>query len=289
MNIGIIGLGLIGGSIARATIKKTEHTVFAYDVNPASMQKGELLSCYHGVLEKPIYGKLDLLISCLYPDAFLPSVEGVLPHLKDGATVIDVAGNKRAITSAMSELSARYPQLNFISTHPMAGREFSGVEHSTATLFEGCSWLICPVRADVSAMAELKKYIHTLGARKVVFTTAEEHDRIISYTSQLCHVVSSAYVKSPTAERGLGYTAGSFRDLTRVARLNADMWTELVMQNSDNLLPEIDCLINSLEEYRQAIAEGDRQKLNGLFKDGTERKLAVEKSYARFIRNDDQD
>jgi len=283
---GIVGLGLIGGSLGRALRSKTEYEVFACDLSPDAMVKGELLGCYTKRLDCNTVKDVDLLIISVYPAAFEGCARELLPHVKAGATVIDCGGNKRIIAECMRRLAEEYPHINFVATHPMAGREFSGVEHSTAGLFENCSWLICPVSATLESISALKQTLYALGTRKIVHTTPEEHDKIIAYTSQLCHVVSSAFVKSPTASEGLGYTAGSFRDLTRVARLNPEMWTELFLQNADNLVEEIKSLEASLAEYRQAIENADKQALTDLLREGSERKLAVERSYRGFIRDE---
>ena len=159
----------------------------------------------------------------------------------------------------------------------MAGREFSGIKHSTATLYEKASMILVPVKADIRTVAKLKEFCLSIGFGQVVITTADEHDKIISYTSQLAHVVSSSYIKSPTAQNYLGFSAGSFRDMTRVARLSPEMWTELMIDNKDNLVKEIYCLIDSLKEYAVALSKGDENELYKLLEDGTNKKLSAEK------------
>ena len=287
MKVAIIGLGLIGGSMGRALIKKTGAIVYANDISPDVLLKGELLGCYNERLTDENITDVDLLVIGVYPRAFSECAEKWLPKLKAGATVMDVCGNKRMVVGAMRELSEKYPSLNFIATHPMAGREFSGVEHSTASLFENCFWIICPVVADIESISALKRALSAIGARKIIHAEADFHDEIIAYTSQLCHVVSSAFVKSESAEKLTGFTAGSFRDLTRVAKLNPDMWAELFLENSDNLVPEIQNIINNLGDYLAAIESGDRERLITLLQDGADRKSAVEKTYQRFIRDDE--
>jgi prephenate dehydrogenase len=177
----------------------------------------------------------------------------------------------------MQDLSERYPHLDFISTHPMAGREFSGVNHSTATLFDRASMILVPVKAGLKQIAFLKAYSLEIGFGTVVITTAEKHDEIIAFTSQLAHLVSSSYIKSETAAQFMGFSAGSFRDMTRVARLSPEMWSQLTIDNSDFLIKEIDSIIGSLTEYKNALIDKDKEKMKDLLADGNEKKLVSEK------------
>ena len=177
----------------------------------------------------------------------------------------------------MKELAKKYPRLDFISTHPMAGREFSGVSHSTATLFDKASMILVPVKSDIKRVAELKQYCLDLGFGSVVISTAEKHDEIIAFTSQLAHLVSSSYIKSETASKFMGFSAGSFRDMTRVARLSPEMWAQLTIDNSDFLVGELDSIIKSLSEYKDALKNKDDNKMRELLADGNEKKLLSEK------------
>lgn len=277
MNIAIIGLGLIGGSLGRAIVSKTSNKVFALDIDENAMKVGRLLNAYHEELTEENVKEIDILFIALYPKATVKVIEEYAPKLKNGATIIDCCGNKRIIVDKMKELSSLYPSLNFIGAHPMAGREFSGVKHSTASLFNGASMIIVPVNSDIRKTAELKALSIEIGFGSVVITTAEEHDRIIAYTSQLAHVISSAYIKSPTASSYMGFSAGSFRDMTRVSRLSPEMWCELMSENGDNLAREIRYVIDNLSEYLSAIESKDLEKLKGLLADGNEKKLSYDK------------
>jgi prephenate dehydrogenase len=187
----------------------------------------------------------------------------------------------------MKRLSEKYKNLEFISSHPMAGREFSGVSHSTANLFERASMILVPVNATLKTTAFLKEYCKNLGFGSVVITTAEEHDRIIAFTSQLAHLVSSAYIKSDTASSFMGFSAGSFRDMTRVARLSPEMWAQLTVDNSDFLVNELNSIISSLNEYKSALEQKDIEKMKSLLADGNERKLISEKN-RRVFQNENQ-
>ncbi len=277
MNIGIIGLGLIGGSLGRAIVNKTEHTVYGVDVDRNAMKLGELVKAYHKPLTSENIGDIDLLIVALYQGATIEVLPKYVSALKKGAIVMDIAGNKRTVCNFLERLSKSNPQIEFISSHPMAGREFSGIKHSTVSLFERASMILVPIKADIRSVSAVKELSLSIGFNKVVITTAEEHDKIIAFTSQLAHVISSSYIKSPTAEGFLGFSAGSFRDMTRVARLSPNMWAELMLDNKDNLVREIDYLIKNLTDYKTALENGDEDALYSLLEDGNKRKLDFEK------------
>ena len=277
MKVGIIGLGLIGGSLGRAIVKKTDCTVYAFDIDKHALIEGKLLNAFHYELEKEKVKELDMLFFSLYPEALEKSLNEFCPLLKDGAIVLDCCGNKRRVVNQMQELAKKFPHLDFISTHPMAGREFSGISHSTINLFDKASMILVPVKADLKRIKEVKEFVLSLGFGNVVISTAENHDKIIAFTSQLAHLVSSSYIKSPTASEFMGFSAGSFRDMTRVARLSPEMWAQLTVDNADFLTGEIDNLIESLTEYKNALKNKDKQKMKELLSDGNDKKLLSEK------------
>ena len=277
MKIGIIGLGLIGGSLGRTIVGRTDNEVFAFDINRKAMLDGKLLSAYHFELNKENVKEMDVMLFSLYPEALKDALDEYCPLLKEGCLVCDCCGNKRKVVSQMKELAKIYPHLDFISTHPMAGREFSGVSHSTATLFDRASMILVPVKADLKRVAFLKSFSLSIGFGSVVITTAEKHDEIIAFTSQLAHLVSSSYIKSETAAQFMGFSAGSFRDMTRVARLSPEMWAQLTIDNADFLSNEIDSIVNSLLEYKSALVDRDKEKMKELLADGNEKKLISEK------------
>lgn len=277
MKIGIIGLGLIGGSLGRAIIKKTEHTVYAMDISEDVMLKASLLNAYHEVLSDDNIGKVDILIIALYPRITIEYIKKYAPKLKKGAIITDCSGIKRNVVDAMRKVSVKYPDIAFIGGHPMAGREYIGINHSTAGLFEKASMILVPVSADIDARMTLKTIFYEIGFGTVVSTKAKNHDEMIAYTSQLAHIISSSYVKSPAAVKHYGYSAGSFRDLTRVAKLNPEMWAELMMDNKDCLIEEIQILEKHLSEYRKALESVDESKLKILLKEGNDLKENIEK------------
>lgn len=285
MNVGIIGLGLMGGSLGRALVKMTPHTVYAYDRDEDAMTKGGMLNAYHEPLTHENAGMLDVLAMAVLPSAMPAILDEYLPLLRSGALVTDLAGVKRPVVRIMQDAAAARPDLAFAGAHPMAGREFSGVAHSTAGLFENASVIIVPVSASLEALSALKKMYTDIGAEGAVITDADTHDEMIAYTSQLAHVVSSAYVRSPSAKKHYGFSAGSFRDMTRVARMNADMWTELMLENADDLAPEVRATAARMNEYADAMESRDPERLRTLLESGNLTKIDVEKDRQKKLQN----
>ncbi len=277
MKIGIIGLGLIGGSLGRAIVNKTNDVVYAFDLSDSAMATGKLLNAYHHALTDSDIGQLDVIFFSLYPSALEKALNEYAPKLKKGCIVVDCCGNKRKVVKQMKELAIKFPDLEFIGAHPMAGREFSGVSHSTSTLFDRASMILVPAKADIKTIAWLKEYSLSLGFGTVVITTADKHDEIIAFTSQLAHLVSSSYIKSDLATQYMGFSAGSFRDMTRVAKLSPEMWAELTVDNADYLVSELDSFIKHLTEYKTALANRDKNQMQSLLADGNERKILSEK------------
>ena len=215
----------------------------------------------------------DLYFVCLHPKATIDFIVEHAAEFHPGSLVVDVCGIKTAVVEAA--VKALTPHgVRFLGCHPMAGREFSGYEYSLPTLYNNASMVLTPVEGtDPDDVALVKELADSLGFGRVVVTTPQEHDRIIAFTSQMAHIVANAYVKTPMLERHGGFTGGSFQDMTRVARLNADMWTELFMLNKAPLIDEIDNIIMQLALYRDAMEADDAQKLHDLLKDGSDRKI----------------
>lgn len=276
MKIGIVGLGLIGGSIAKAIKQNTGHEVFGTDLQESVILKAQLLEAIDGKLSGDMIGDCDYVILALYPGA---TVEYMKKHgngIKEGAVVIDCCGVKSAVCSEIYPIASNQG-FSYVGGHPMAGIEFSGFEHSQKTLFKHASMILTPqTDMSIQEMDRLKKFWLSLGFSHVQLSTPEEHDQIIAFTSQLAHVVSSAYVKSPTSLRHKGFSAGSYKDLSRVAKLNETMWTELFLLNRENLTAEIDGMIERLQQYRDAINEGNEKDLWALLHEGTERKVLID-------------
>ena len=269
MNIAVIGLGLIGGSFAKATKHRTSHMVYGFDRD----NEVQLLARLSGALDAPLTDELlpecELVIVALCPAAAIEWVENHADALGSGhCTVVDICGVKRAVVEPMTKIAQEHG-FCYIGGHPMAGRELGGFVHSVDSLFDGASMILTPtVSPDLKTLEMLKNYFIDIGFSRMTISTPDEHDRIISYTSQLAHIVSGAYVKSPTAQQQRGFSAGSFRDMTRVARLDEKMWTELMLDNADNLVDELHTLIDNLQEYLTALEAHDAEALCACLKAG---------------------
>lgn len=276
MIVGIVGLGLIGGSAAKA-FKAAGYTVYAFDINRQIVGYAQLEGTVDAELTVGNLGECGLVLLTATPQAVIGYIGGNAKHISCNALVVDFCGTKRAVCEKGFTLAAEHG-FTYVGGHPMAGLQYSGYKYSKATLFSGASFIMVPpVHDDIALLDRVKQSLSPLGFKKYVVTTADFHDRMIAYTSQMCHVVSNAFIKSPSAKFHRGYSAGSFRDFTRVSRLNEDMWTELFLENKEHLLNELDLLINSLQEYREAIAGDDVDTLRTLLRDGRIAKEETEK------------
>lgn len=285
MCVGIVGLGLIGGSFARA-YRSLGATVYALDTDRDTMD-ASMIETVEAPLDDASIPSCDLIILAAYPQACIEWLEEhaeILGRISDpdtsrGPIVIDTAGVKEAVCARAFEL-ARVNGFAFVGTHPMAGTQFSGFAHARADLFRGAPMVLVPPETDDARRLTLLDRVHTLlapvGFGSFSVTSPEEHDRVIAFTSQLAHVVSNAYVKSPTARAHHGFSAGSYRDLTRVAHLNPGMWAELMMDDAKNLSQEIASLIEALDAYRLALDAGDRDRLRMLLAEGDRIKRALD-------------
>ncbi len=273
--IGIVGLGLIGGSMAKAVKFHTDNRVLGTDLDPDTMTLAFASGAIDNVLDGQSIGECDLLLAALPPEALIRWAEENAPRISKTAVLVDLCGVKRLIADAVGPLADRYG-FAYVGGHPMAGKEHGGFKNSTAYLFAGASMILTPDgKTDAPLLERLKAFFLSLGFGTITYSTPGEHDRIISYTSQLCHITSSAFVKSPTAQTHMGFSAGSFRDMTRVAYLDENMWTQLFMANADFLTGELDTLIGHLTEYRDAIRSGDRTRLHDLLREGRELKMTA--------------
>lgn len=266
MIITAVGLGLIGGSMCKAIKKHTNHTVYGVDVNKETIAMAVSQNAIDS--ETDDLGLADITIVSLYPTDAIDYITANADRFKEGSIVIDTCGIKKAVVDSVTPLLESFG-VTFIGVHPMAGREFSGFEYSLDNLFDEASFIITPTDSVPQAKLNLlEDFAYSMHFKKVVFATPEEHDQIIAFTSQLAHVVSNAYIKSPTHRKQLGFSAGSFQDLTRVAKLNEVMWTPLFMLNKEPLCFEIDYIIDRLTEYRDAMQSGDSDRLRELLKEG---------------------
>ncbi len=284
-SVGIVGLGLIGGSFAKA-YRAAGWKVYAYDTDADAMDIARI-ETIDGNLTEEVLPFLDLVVLAAYPKACVCWLQEHAPLLGElgsaGPLVIDAAGVKQHVCDEAFTLAEKHG-FSFCGTHPMAGTQFSGFAHARADLFAGAPCVLVPPPLDDLDRLKLLDRAHTLlepaGFGSFSVTTPQAHDKVIAFTSQLAHVVSNAYVKSPTAQLHHGFSAGSYRDLTRVAHLNARMWSELMCDNAENLASEIGCLVDALNAYRAALEARDEDALRMLLADGDRIKRALDDEQA---------
>lgn len=275
MNVGILGLGLIGGSLARAYALEG-HTVYAIQRNETMLSFAMLAGAVHGKLNEETIPKCDLILLAIYPDGSASWLERNAHLISKDALVLDCCGVKQEICSRCFPIAREYG-FTFVGGHPMAGSQFSGFKYSRADLFSGAPMvLVPPVFDDIALLQRVKDTLKPCNFGFFSVTTAEEHDKMIAFTSQMPHILSNAFIKSPTALKHKGFSAGSYRDLTRVAWLNPQMWAELFLENRDNVLFELDYYIDSLKQYQQAIRDNDMDALVRLLEEGKKRKEEVD-------------
>ncbi|MCH5324267.1 MAG: prephenate dehydrogenase [Eubacterium sp.] len=281
MKIAVVGLGLIGGSICKSLKKNTFHYIMGTDIDGAVCEKALACGAIDEVIKPEQLGEADMTIICLYPEQIVKFVNEYADVFKPGSIVTDSCGVKEYVVEGCTAVLAERGVI-FVGSHPMAGREFSGFDYSTDDLFVGASYIVTPTE-DTPKMAIdlLATLACCMGFEKVVTATPQQHDTNIAFTSQLAHVVSNAYVKSPSLFNADGFSAGSFLDLTRVAKLNEHMWSSLFLCNKKALLFELENIINNLEQYKSAIESDDIESLKAILKDGRERKEQSLELYAK--------
>lgn len=275
MKIAIVGLGLIGGSMAKSIKAKTAHTVYGADLDRETMTLARMCGAIDGPLTEETLPQCDLVLVAICPAAAIRWVEEHADKIGKQAILVDLCGVKRVVVQALAPIAQAH-SFAYIGGHPMAGKERGGFTAATDDLFDGASMILTPdQRTDMQLLETLKSFFLDLGFAGLTFSDPEEHDRIIAFTSQLAHITSSAYVKSPEAQRRRGFSAGSFRDMTRVARLDETMWTELFLDDADYLVKELDILIENLSAYSQALKSGDAEQVRALLREGRELKATA--------------
>ena len=275
MNVGILGLGLIGGSLARAYALEG-HTVFAAEKDESMLSFAMLAGAVHGKLDDKTISQCDLILLAIYPGGSASWLEENAPLINKNALVLDCCGIKREICQRCFPVAEKYG-FTFVGGHPMAGSQFSGFKFSRANLFEGQPMvLVPPVFDDISLLDRVKQALKPCRFGSFSVTTADKHDKMIAFTSQMPHILSNAFIKSPTAKAHKGFSAGSYKDLTRGAWLNPRMWAELFLENRDFVLEELDFYIRSLNNYRDAISGQDMTALVSLLEEGKRRKEEVD-------------
>ena len=275
MTVGILGLGLIGGSLARA-YTLAGHTVYAAEKDESILAFAQLAGAVDAPLTAENLENCDLVLLAIYPEGSAAWLEENARFISRETLVMDCCGVKQQICAKCFPLAQRFG-FTFVGGHPMAGTQFSGFKHSRSDLFQGAPMVLVPPRFDdIDLLDRAKELLAPCGFGSFSVTTAKDHDRMIAFTSQMPHIISNAFIKSPTAVEHRGFSAGSYRDLTRVAWLNSRMWAELFLENRENLLQELDILMESLQQYRDALRAEDFETLTALLEEGKRRKEEVD-------------
>lgn len=275
MTVGIVGLGLIGGSFAKA-YHEAGATVLAWNRSRSVLDFAVMSGTVDAELTEENIASCDLVLIALYPEATIDWFRRMAPHIGPHPVVLDCGGTKRTICAACFPIAEEYG-VTFLGGHPMAGTQYSGFKNAKANMYHGAPMVIVPPDFDdVLLFDRVKQLLKPAGFSRFSFTTAEAHDEMIAFTSQMAHVVSNAYIKSPTADQHKGFSAGSYKDMTRVAWLSPEMWAELFLENKDNLLHELDVFMAHLNEYRDAMAHDDLPTLTRLLDEGRRRKEEVD-------------
>lgn len=275
MTVGILGLGLIGGSLARA-YSKAGHAVYVSNRDQNMLEFAKLTGAVDGALTEDTIPKCDLILLAIYPEGCICWLEKNAHLISKSALVIDCCGVKKDICDRCFPLAQQHGFI-FVGGHPMAGSHYSGFKYSRSNLFQGAPMVLVPPRFDdMELLDTVKEALSPCRFGSFSVTTAAEHDKMIAFTSQMPHILSNAYIKSPTALNHKGFSAGSYKDLTRVAWLNAPMWAELFLENRENVLAELDFYIQSLQAYRDAVAASDMDTLTALLDEGKRRKEEVD-------------
>lgn len=275
MIVGVQGLGLIGGSFARV-YHAAGHTVYAAETDKSILDFAIMEGVVTAPLTKENISSCDLVLLVVPPQGIIDFVREMAPHIGPHPLVIDGCGVKREVCAACFPLAKEYG-FTFVGGHPMAGTQYAGYARSKANMFHNAPMVIVPPDFDdILLLDKVKELLAPAGFSRVSVTTAEDHDEMISFTSQMIHILSNAYIKSPTARGHKGFSAGSYKDMTRVAWLDPNMWSELLLDNRDNLLRELDFYMNSLLEYRAALQDRDRERMRQLLADGRRCKEEVD-------------
>lgn len=274
MNIAVIGLGIIGGSFCKAIKKYTDHFVIGINRTAQTAQRAFEVGAIDEIGTPQSLEKADLVILAMYPQADIDFIEENGKYIKKGAIVTDASGIKRAICPQLTELAQKYGFV-FVGSHPMAGKEKNGFEVSDAELYKNASFIITPCGAEEKYVDTLADFARSIGFGTIKITTPEEHDRMIAFTSQLPHVLACAYVLSPCCPNHKGFSAGSYRDVSRVANINSKLWSELFLENREPLVKELDILVENITKIVDAVKAEDREALTALLEQGHKVKEAL--------------
>ena len=266
--LGVVGLGLIGGSFVKAYEQSDEWQIYGYDVDDKINQFALLAEDIDGVLTDERIGECDLILLCVYPEAAVRWLAEHAEQIADDALVIDCCGVKESVCAPCFEIAKDY-KFTYVGGHPMAGRHYSGYKYATEKLYRGSPMVIVPgTYDDIELFDRVKRMLQPAGFGSISVTTAEDHDRMIAFTSQLPHVLACSYVMSPSCPNHKGFSAGSYRDVSRVANINSKLWSELFLENREPLIEELDILLQNIGKIVDAVKQNDRDKLANLLEEG---------------------
>ena len=269
----IVGLGLLGGSMAMG-LKKCNHKIYAIDIDKKAID----YALSEGIIDEgsteadsQLVGKADVIISGLYPSLIVEWIAQNQQHFKSGAVVTDVTGVKGAIVDRIQAILR--PDCEFIGAHPMAGKEVSGVQYADPAIFIPANLIITPTEKNTQRAVSL---IYDMGRElhfdNICELSVEQHDKMIGYLSQLTHVIAVSLMNANDSKDLVKYTGDSFRDLTRIAKINENLWTELFLMNRDNLVQQIDDFITEISDFRDALVQEDTEKMKQKFVTSTQRR-----------------
>jgi len=277
-NITIIGLGLIGGSIAKAISNNIEvKNLWAVDINKGTLDAAEKEKIIEKGFTNPKYPlqNSDIVILCTYPDATLEFIERNTKYFRKNSIITDTTGIKKSIIEKIRSMLDK--NIIFIGGHPMAGKEVSGYKHSSVNIFKNSEYILTPSNdTDKNSLDLLTKLIKNIGFNKVTFMTAEVHDRKIALTSQLPHLIACALMNNKGLEEDLSGIGGSFKDMTRVANINSNLWCELISVNKNNLLKEMDIFIEDINKIYDVIKNNDKKELEKIFEKSSMRRKGID-------------
>lgn len=277
--IAVIGLGIIGGSMAYALRGFRNARIAGCDTNADTRKKALARGAVDEVFDdaRSAVQGADLIIICVYPEIIPKIIEDCKGVFKDGAVVTDVCGVKAELAQKLKEI---VPQgIEYVGGHPMAGRETDGFDSASPELFGMCGYIITPIDglSRARGIKLVREAAHYIGAARITESTPEEHDSVIAYTSDLMHISAAALCLDYNRGMNRAYTAGAFRDCTRIANINPQLWSELFIENRDCLLSEIDRFQASIDRLKKAIEANDRQELCDILTTVRENKLEMQK------------
>ena len=271
-NIAIIGLGLMGASFAKK-LTELNYSVYGIDVHQQSIDTARELKIIQDGSTNPsdIISKCDTFLFCLYPTKILPWIEVYQDDIPQNALLMDISGVKTNIVQPIQDVLRE--DLELLSIHPMCGRESRGIEFSDGSIFKGSNIIIVPTNKNKTETIEtVKELAKQMEFGRICELTIEEHDKMIAFLSQLTHVIAVSLMNTHDNEHLVEYTGDSFRDLTRIAKINEDLWTELFVMNKDILLDEINQFIDAISHFRDSLEKEDTQEMKHLFIQSTKRR-----------------